>query len=574
MGVAGEASPFGLHGQGGIGKTVLAAELTRDPGTLDHFPDGVFWLSLGQRPDVLGAQRQLAGWLGGDPEFIRSEFQGTKVLSGLATGKQCLVVLDDVWSVEVARALTVTGPSGRLLLTTRDRSLLEELGAATISLDVLRPAAARELLGQLTGLSARDLPAQAEQVLDATGRVALAVALVGAAIGRRPGGWVTVTARLVEDGDVFAGHPYADIFKALEVSTAGLGEDELLRYQALACFPEDTFIPDATIGRLWGLNDTKLRAQLERFAELKLVRLEKEGVAFHDVERDYLLLHALATAAAHERLLASHRPDGPWHLLDPDDPYLHDHLAYHLAAAGRHHELVSTAIDPRWLAVRISLGGTVAAERDLSEALHWEPGEERLEAHLRRIRQTAHLLDRAAALNAIPAALAIQLWALGHEIDFAPEGTAAANMPAVAWVADPTSPNLLRIIAGHDTWVSAVAWSPDGSRLASGAGDCTVRVWDAAGGAPLAELAGHDGPVSSVAWSPDSALLASGAGDRTVRIWDVGTGAERLVFTGHNGAVSSAAWSPDGSRLASGADDGRILVWDVASGAGAGDHRG
>jgi hypothetical protein len=83
VGLTGKPSVFGLYGPGGIGKTVLAAELTRDAETLAYFPDGVFWVSLGEQADVVGVQRQLARWLGGNPQAIRSPLQGTKVLGEL-----------------------------------------------------------------------------------------------------------------------------------------------------------------------------------------------------------------------------------------------------------------------------------------------------------------------------------------------------------------------------------------------------------------------------------------------------------------------------------------------------------
>ena len=65
-----------------------------------------------------------------------------------------------------------------------------------------------------------------------------------------------------------------------------------------------------------------------------------------------------------------------------------------------------------------------------------------------------------------------------------------------------------------------VVWSPDGTKLASGSEDCTVKVWDAASGEQLFELHGHSHRVRSVAWSPDGSRLASGSVDGTVRVWE------------------------------------------------------
>jgi eukaryotic-like serine/threonine-protein kinase len=72
---------------------------------------------------------------------------------------------------------------------------------------------------------------------------------------------------------------------------------------------------------------------------------------------------------------------------------------------------------------------------------------------------------------------------------------------------------------GHSSGVFAVAWSPDGKRLASGSQDKTVQVWDATDGGHVFTYRGHSSYVYAVAWSPDGRRLASGSLDKTVQVW-------------------------------------------------------
>lgn len=129
-------------------------------------------------------------------------------------------------------------------------------------------------------------------------------------------------------------------------------------------------------------------------------------------------------------------------------------------------------------------------------------------------------------------------------------------------------------IPGHGQAILAAQFSPATStRLATGSGDNTVRIWNTETGTPHKTLSGHTGWTLCVAWSPCGTMLASGSMDKTVRIWDPVKGvAQGGALTGFQKWVTSIAWQPyhlwrDGTaRLAASSKDCTVRIYTVNTG--------
>jgi hypothetical protein len=156
------------------------------------------------------------------------------------------------------------------------------------------------------------------------------------------------------------------------------------------------------------------------------------------------------------------------------------------------------------------------------------------------------------------------VWALAWSPDGQRLATASWDGTWKVW--ETASGQELLRLEGHLNPVWAVAWSPDGQWLATGSGDGTAQLWEAASGRELLILRGHTDPVRCVAWSPDSQRLATGSRDGTGKVWDATTGRELLTLKGHKCAIRSVSWSLDGQRLATGSEDWTAKVWDAATG--------
>jgi WD40 repeat protein len=119
-------------------------------------------------------------------------------------------------------------------------------------------------------------------------------------------------------------------------------------------------------------------------------------------------------------------------------------------------------------------------------------------------------------------------------------------------------------LIGHESWVFALASSPDGETFVSGGGDGRLIWWSTSAPkpAPVRTIQAHRGWIRSIAISPDGKLLASCGNDRMVRVWSLATGERLLELPGHERPVYRVLFTAGGSTLLSADLRGIVIEWD------------
>ena len=154
------------------------------------------------------------------------------------------------------------------------------------------------------------------------------------------------------------------------------------------------------------------------------------------------------------------------------------------------------------------------------------------------------------------------------DVAFSPNGTllATASHDGATRIYDVRRHKRVQAVRDRKKPVLGVAFSPDGKQLATAGGDGAVRIWDVRTGDRVYSIPDHVEAVTSVVWSPDGSLVADTSGDHTSRLLEI-TGPEAgsiaASLAGHGDAVTAVAFARDGESVVTASRDGTVRVWDA-----------
>jgi serine/threonine protein kinase/WD40 repeat protein len=161
------------------------------------------------------------------------------------------------------------------------------------------------------------------------------------------------------------------------------------------------------------------------------------------------------------------------------------------------------------------------------------------------------------------------------EPDVATAFAASSNLTLVACGLNEPWLHLIQLPSGNNPWpdirlkdrITALAFSADQQILAGAASfsESDIYLWEVTTGREIGRLHGHDSWVSALVFWPDGKKLASSSADQTIRIWDLPTRRCLAVLRGHRQPVFRLKLLPDNKTLVSGSKDGTVCFWDTST---------
>lgn len=546
-----------LLGIGGIGKSALAVKLATE---LQSEFNVIVWRSLQNAPllkDWLESVLQFLLHVQTEDPVIPDSLDGriTKLMDCLRR-QRCLLILDNVETIlsggnqvgqyrpgyegygQLLRSMGEGLHQSCLLLTSREKpkevALLEgeQLPVRSRVLEGLHPTEGRQLFqnkGQFTGTEA-----EWQQVIEHYRGNPLALKMVAAAVQELLDGKIAAVLPYIEQGIAV----FSDIRDLLsrQCDRLSLSEQEVILW--LAINREPVSIASLSADILTTATKRSIPDAIQSLLRRSMIEQSSTGFSLQPVVMEYIT-EQFALQVGDE--IGIGRPS-----------LLQTHALMKAQSKDFIRETqIRFIVQPILEGLMTQLGNPHQVEQRLQELLM------QLRTSQRSGYGAGNLLNLLVCLNAD-----LHNWDCSNltvqQADLRRVSLAGVNFQNTHFVKTSFAESLSGVVS--------LAFSPDGTLLATGDVDNAIHVWRMADLQPLLTLQGHTGWVWSVRFSPDGQLLASGSADACVRLWDVRSGQCLKVLQGHSDWIWSVGFSADGQTLASGSTDASLRVWDVATG--------
>lgn len=548
--ISAEKRTTAVEGMGGIGKSVLATAFAHDRKVRFAFPDGIVWLTAGQKPSMYELYRAVGVALGDDLINYPDETTARQNAQKALADKKCLLILDDVWELPVGRAFRdlISGTSARLLITTRNLQINDLLNANEYRLKLIDKSQAADYLRSWVG-DDPDLATIAEKL----GYLFLALKLAGALMKENDLSGVEYLSMFDRVSDMEISDDSLEVSINLGVDTAFVQyDDRKLLYHTFGIFQEDVPVPQQTVLQLW----SHLRPDVRPIDHLKtLTALVNLGLVERD-EQKIVTLHDLLHSYTREKLgnryKQTHRDllDSygveEWHELPQDEPYLWHFIAHHLKEAGKLDTLRGLLLDYQFLQAKLDATDVNALIADCDYLV----GDEAVRLLKSALRMSAHVLDE--HKDQLPYHLTGRLWTHRDKTDIAPLWRTAHGSTPLELIETQAYPPmlqaggaLLNTMAGHKGSVNGALKLLNGHIL-SWSDDQTLRLWKS-NGQPIAILQGHTDSIIGAQVTGDGYIL-SWSRDKTLRLWSL-EGEPLAILKGHTDNIIDVQLMHDGCIL-------------------------
>ena len=328
--ITGESKKLGIHGMGGIGKSIFAIALAHDEAIREFFKDGIYFIKFGQNPDNEELQKDLMRYFYEDTSSV-DKIELKKVLAF----KKILLIIDDVWDRKPLEEFDILNNDSKLIITTRKKDLVEDISAKNYAIDILSPKQSLELLKNKVGVIDENLVDLAEKILKRCGYLPLAISMIGALLkGKNKFWWDDILNRLKNSKleKIKYKNPeneqHQNLYNVIQLSVNYLEDDYADRYLELCIFNDEEKIRLETL-QVYFKDEYFETIDILISASLLFEQEDKKGrihYFLHDLQNDFINSKKKNEKYKYQKLMNNYQEifSDRWYDISLNDTYFYN----------------------------------------------------------------------------------------------------------------------------------------------------------------------------------------------------------------------------------------------------------